>query len=395
MATAIDTTVLIETILLQSSVPELLLARDVVDTTYLCALTDADDRGFHFIAVQISDSRLAKFRTGAIDLRAIVTDPERPLRFAGWLPPGNEHLIDLVQVDEFIEDWLPESGFYLNAFEDEVSVEETVNEAIIRHAAVIVAGLNPPEAMGIRPVINADRLAECLNAFQSLVKRATKAVIRTLPDDLRANYADDAHVLQVFSFSYGSFNVHLAAKDNPDLFGSTIVGDAMKMIDGLMGLTQKSPDEALAGLKEQPKGLVLAAYEELMQFVAEQESAFTYRWSEPAHPVASGHKVTPVAAKAMIEILDSKEIEKTEPFTFTGRFTSVNTDITPRTWRARDLDDKRQTGELHENSTEILNGVTIRTQQYTFFCEERLLKPISGRAKSKLFLKSIKASPQQ
>lgn len=391
MATAIETAVLIETILLQSSVPELLLARDVVDTLYLCVLTDADDRGHHFIAVQISDARLAKFRTGGIDLRAILTEPERPLRFAGWLPPGDEKLIELGPADTFKEAWLPEEGFFLNAFEDEVSADNTVADAMARNAAVIVAGLNPPEARGAHPTINADRLADCLNAFQSLVKRATTAVIRTLPEASRGNYAEDAHVLQVFGFSYSSFNVHLSAKDRPDLFGATVVGDAMTLIDSLMGLTEKSPDEALAGLKQQ-KGLVLAAYEDLMKFVSEQESSFAYRWSEPARSVAFGHSVTPVAAKAMVQILDSKETEKTEPFTFTGRFTSVNTEVTPRSWRARDLELKPRRGVLHENSFDILDGATIRTEQYTFFCEERLVKPISGRSQPKLFLKSLKKS---
>jgi hypothetical protein len=378
----------IDTVLFETDAPEIVLSRDVVGAAYLCSLTALGRDGLHFLAVQISSERLASLRTGGIDLRSALLHPEIPTHYQGRMDGTDARTIHLEAIDDVPPEWLPDEGFLLSDFEEEVSEDEVVKEAMTKNAAVIVCRMNPPEARGTVPKVDVDRLAECLRSFQSLVRHATKHALSALSGSRRANYNEDAPVLQVFAFSPGSFNIHFESKHQADLLGSSIVGAAMQQVDELMALAAKSPDEALEGFKRN-KGHVLAAYHNLMRFVGDEDSPFTYRWSEPSMSTTRGESVSPAAARAMIAILDTRDTLRVEERVFHGRFTSVNTDRRPLSWAARDDEAKSHHGFLIDEAGHSLEGVTIRTQRYRFACEERLEKPASGRSSLRLYLKAV------
>ena len=156
-----------------------------------------------------------------------------------------------------------------------------------------------------------------------------------------------------------------------------------------MALTQLPPAEALKKL-EGNSGHVITAFESLLDLVATQESPMEYRWAEPAMGQAGGHQITPVEARAMVAVLQTTASLKVETVSFTGQFTSVNTDLAPFTWRAFDLDHKRRRGgRVHDEVPEILNGITIRDVPYVFVCDERLEKQVSGKVKPTLYLRHV------
>jgi hypothetical protein len=90
-----------------------------------------------------------------------------------------------------------------------------------------------------------------------------------------------------------------------------------------------------------------------------------------------------------VAIIEQEKTLLVEEHAFTGRFTSVQTDRHPFSWTARDSDDVRSFGTVHENSAEILSGVTIKKQQYAFSCDKRLVTTPSGDPVHRLFLKSL------
>jgi hypothetical protein len=92
------------------------------------------------------------------------------------------------------DEWLPDSGFLLSRFEEIVSNEELIREAVKRNAIVIVCGVNPPESRGSVPKIDADRWPRRIKDFQALVKCATRKVISRMPDTAKGNYLENAHV---------------------------------------------------------------------------------------------------------------------------------------------------------------------------------------------------------
>lgn len=377
----------IDTVLFETDTPELLLARDPFDSAYLCSLA-AEEPGNHlFLAIQISSDRLASLRSGEVDLLTVLLEPEILPYFTGrFILDAGSPTLNLEAVDTVQPDWLPNAGFFMSSA-GVASTEKVVTEAMRRNTAIVSCTLHPPEAQGTTAKINAERLSEWLHSVQSLVRYATRLALKGTSRTRLAQFGSDPFVLQVYGFSPGSFTVHFSSQEGADLVGLTPVGAGMKKIDELMSLLDTSPDktfEALAG----NSGHVVAAFESLLKFVAEQESPMEYRWAEPSMGLGRGHSVTPVAAKAMVAVLETTKSLKTETVEFEGQFTSVNTDNAPLSWRAIDLETGRKRhGRVHEDFPEALNGVTIRDTRYKLICEERLERYATGRTRPTLYLK--------
>lgn len=379
----------VETVLFKTDAPEIVLVRDTFESAYLCALVEVESDNYFYLAVKISNARLAAFRQGLYDLRTLLTEPENLPLFTGRMKPDAPKPTLLLEATESInQDWLPDPGFLLSDF-SYVSSEEVVTEAMRQNAAVVAYHLDPPESRDGLTRINADRLADWLEKMQVLATKATRLALRQLKTSKArlTQFGSAPARLQVYAFSHGSFTVHLASDAKADFVGRTAIAAGLKKIDELMALTQLPPEEALKKL-EGNSGHVLAAFESVLDLVATQESPLEYKWAEPAMGRASGYRISPVAAKAMVAVLKTTAALKTEPLSFVGYFTSVNTDSAPFTWRAIDIDGKHRKGYVHEDSPNVLNGITIRDVLHTLACDERLEKGATGKTRETLYLRS-------
>ena len=70
----------IERILDFCDVPQLFIARDAFDTTYLCLLYE-DEPSCLYTAIRISNDRLQSFLAGKADLRDLFDNPETPFEY--------------------------------------------------------------------------------------------------------------------------------------------------------------------------------------------------------------------------------------------------------------------------------------------------------------------------
>lgn len=113
--------VFIETVVLRLEGPELLLARDVVGTPYLCLLVSRDGNGDRFVAVQVSNHRYADVRCGRIDLRTAFTRPELKQHFAGFFARvDNRPAIALKVTGRFSERSLPVPNIFVTDFAEQL-----------------------------------------------------------------------------------------------------------------------------------------------------------------------------------------------------------------------------------------------------------------------------------
>src|SRR5262249_18359114 len=158
----------------------------------------------------------------------------------------------------------------------------------------------------------------------------------------------------VVAFSGGSFRVHFEAKGIADLFGGSIIGEAMKRVDDLMRLAQLPPDEMTRGF-ERHKGAELAAYRDFLRLVEDKDIPVSYQWAEPAQASAPAERISPDAARAIVALLDERKTS--DPFAFSGRFTAVNVDREPFSWSAMTAQGKHEHGLVHEDAGTALSGV--------------------------------------
>lgn len=102
----------IDTVLLETDLPEVAVAHDADGVAYVCALTSAKKSGLHYVAVAVSGERLAMLMAGDIDLRdVLVSLDSQPLH--GTIADGST-MLSLERMG-FPEEWLPEPGLFIQA----------------------------------------------------------------------------------------------------------------------------------------------------------------------------------------------------------------------------------------------------------------------------------------
>ena len=94
-------------------VPQILVAADATGTNYLCTLFKNDaESGYHYLAVQISEARLASFTDGQLDLREAYTHPEsEKALYLVTACQGLLNLSTLIKTRDVTEEMLPEAGY--------------------------------------------------------------------------------------------------------------------------------------------------------------------------------------------------------------------------------------------------------------------------------------------
>lgn len=96
-------------------VPQLFLAKDTMDTNYLCLLYNQDD-GYEYIGVQVSNIRLHTFLCGELDLKSAYMNPEQDNSLYHILVKDERIVADkLLQPEEISDAMLPDAGYYFDA----------------------------------------------------------------------------------------------------------------------------------------------------------------------------------------------------------------------------------------------------------------------------------------
>lgn len=363
--------------------PEVILAEDQLGSRYVCSLVSDSGEDWEFLCVPASDGRIDAFRAGDVDLRDVLSQPETKEYFVTRAPSGKMTGMELELVNEgqVHPDWLPDAGFFLELIgRERDTIEEEAQE---RNRAVIHWRLKPPEAE-LSTKIAAATLSEALRIFQRLVRHAYRKSIRTLDASTRANIdIARGQDLEVFSFSPGSFTVHMQSTLPADLFGKTEMSRALSMIDSVSEFADDA-DKAVGQLS-QIGGHFASAYKGLLLFVQKNESPFEYEWAEPGMPEAKRFGITSAQAKPLYEeITKRKELEK-EVILLLGSFNKI--DEKTRTWRIVSSDDNKE----YSGESEVdLAGITISTQTYRLRCEERLEEEVgTGREIPRLILQLV------
>ncbi len=111
--------------------PQLIVASDQFNVSYLCLLVECTEQVDKFLCVPISDSRLKAFYQESVDLRDIYENPESDELFYAdvWGEIKDIQLIPITR-ESLSDDWLPERDFYFK--KDNVSDKMLESRLIYR-----------------------------------------------------------------------------------------------------------------------------------------------------------------------------------------------------------------------------------------------------------------------
>ena len=111
----------IERILDFCDVPQLFIARDAFDTTYLCLLYE-DEPSCLYTAIRISNDRLQSFLAGKADLRDLFDNPETPFEYFDVEYDNDNYYFKPYVSARVGEERLPLSGYKMSGDEHEAVV---------------------------------------------------------------------------------------------------------------------------------------------------------------------------------------------------------------------------------------------------------------------------------
>ncbi|MCA3182384.1 MAG: hypothetical protein INH13_01965 [Cupriavidus sp.] len=120
----------IESVLLEYEGPQLLIAKDPSEVTFVGIAVPAPQDPHMFFGARISDEHLDELQTGRIDLYFAVTSAKRP-RYITFSFDGSSTLVKFSAFKKAIPpEWLPERGFFLELDEGAQAARTTVDIGI-------------------------------------------------------------------------------------------------------------------------------------------------------------------------------------------------------------------------------------------------------------------------
>lgn len=340
--------------------PELFVAKDNVNTKYLCLLVDTNENKPNYIVTPISTERLTFYLHGKLDLREVFQNSELRQWYIIKDVTSKCFEASFLEISEIPEEYLPDEGLYFQSS----TVEEKiiVNEALELNNTIIHFSLSDKnEAFNIQ----AEILGDFLKIFQNFVKFSFKKALLSIKNKLRKeldfpyNYS-----LYAFASSQGSFKVHLASKSQKDLFGNTKIDLAMDIIDSI---TQDVSEQEFIERLQKVKGHPLKSYKKLVEKIIKENIKLKYEWYSPGIKRINKRTIDKVFAQKIYDILIAKEELTLENKEFIGNLKQI--DVDKGNWRIHNLsDDNVYSGYAIDKK--LLEGLTVDTVIYKLTCNE-------------------------
>jgi hypothetical protein len=333
------------------------------------------ETGDDYFCVPISPHRLSQFRHGQLDLRTVLAEPEERRPARTFIPSNGKAqsaILELVPVDAPPDKWLPGPGFLLTTFIEPVAADyrEMVSLATSENRPILRLNLNPADGSH---AIDMDKLGEALLLFQNGVREAHQLVMQTVPNAIRkALSAPENHIYEALAFAGNSFEVHMRAKANADLFGHTAHISALQKLDEITSVVDNTP--AALDVARKNKGHFVSAISELMKFVASADTPLSYAWTAPQSSLVQAHVIRPEPARALYDALVSREELSRKDATFVGVFRKIDEDN--GAWRVKTNEGLSIKGQIAAEAKVSLHGLTIGTKQYRIVCREVLLETV-------------------
>jgi hypothetical protein len=358
---------------------------DDIGCEYIFFLTDDQNENLKYICTPISKKRLKEFRKGIVDLRTIFVEPEIKEFYQCEIQNFSDQtcFIDFFSSDDLPSSILPEQGFYLNEH-DEI-IDEIIKKAKELNKPILYASLEPPESQ-FETKIMADRLSHFLSAFQNMVKYAYKKTFKQVSTNIMSFKQEDAHKLQVFGFTEGSFTVMFEPLDAGDIFGSCFaIESSFEKIDEIVDVI--SDNEATLNILKKNKGHLVSAYIRLLKFISENNTTFEYKWATPIFNKSKKNRISQNDAKPLLDFLTSTEDISSETIIFTGYI--IRADKKNNTWKILNDEDKKEyAGKVKDGVPLSLEGVVIGSVKYQFICEEKI-EEVLGTGKEQKIIQLI------
>jgi len=369
-------------ILIYYDLPELFLAKDNIETKYICLRTP-DEVKPSYVSLPVSNKKLHDIQIGSIDLRNAFAKSE----MGYWLI---SNFIDDAYLLSNRMDWsslpnelLPEEGYFLEKPTDIDPV--MIRESNEKYNTILHLSLSdrPGEES-----IQIDILSDFIKSFQNLIKYTYKKEISQFRKPIRETLDQPGnYLMRAFAASPGSFNLHLEATTTPNLFGENNIERALEKVD--LMFNEYGTEEEVIDILRGFKGHSVNNFRKILELILRDNIHFEYKWVSQSNIKIKRKTINPIYAYKLIELLKTKNDLSQEIREFIGYVHQA--DVDKGNWRIVNIEDNKEYSGISELTK--LEGITLETVKYKFTCEEVIEEyKVSGKEEIKYKLISFEST---
>lgn len=369
-----NTIITIDRVLVYYDLPQVFVGKDAVGSLYLCLLEESQEEYDEYLGISISQYRLFELLAGKIDLRSVYLHPE----IKNYYVIRGYEEFDVVESKNFIDESdLPADDFFIHYDLDP-------DDIIYRE----VSALNKPVFhIGVvdehsRPDVDVEVLGKVLISFKGMYSNAMPKLGVTGSRSLRA-FVDQA----------ASFNLHVYADVEPDLFGTSNVDKVFAHIDKM--LSYSDTDEYVDCLRK-VRGYSLNHYRNLIETLISNKSTLKYKYKTAeldSVPVENYINVTTL--NNIREMLQRNADLNKEDVELKGHFTALSADRLTWTFEVIDEEGKRKKYSGKVEDKDLLDGVTLLSKEYRILCVALTkVTEVANKEKTEYLIEDITDSPQ-
>ena len=333
--------------------PVLYCCKNAAGHLYLVVAAAANEQGEIWIFAGVSDTRLARIRSGAIDLHDAFADPEDGSLLQVTVPYGDNTELQIISVnpDQIPQDMLPMPDERLNLQTETLPrLRDPKEFAVSSRQETVTISLNFPDIPRTEAPIASlslifKGLQDVLNTIGTVQANAQK------PNE-QIKKSMQASLLEVGA---GSFDIRLASTELVEIFGDSKFGDA---IDELLKLLEAGNDQdQLKALLDPIKARVIKDYEKFLKTLSGSIIDGNIIWTSPG--LDRGRSARLSKSRIQEVLVTLQEYQEETPFTFkiTGTLTAVH--LRRKTFEMETIEEERYKGTISDNAMDAVSTATL------------------------------------
>ena len=333
--------------------PVLYCCQNAAGHLYLVVAAAANEQGEIWLFTGVSDTRLARIRSGAIDLHDAFADPENGSLLQVTDPYNENTEVEIVpiQPNQIPQDMLPMPDERLNLKTETLpKLRDPKEFAVSSRQDTLTMSLNFPGIPRTEAPIAAlslifKGLQDVLNTIGTIQAKAQR-----MSEQIKKSMQ-----VSLLEVGAGSFEVRLASTELVEIFGESKFGES---IDELLKLLEAGNDQdQLKALLDTAKSRVLNDYITFLKTLSGSIIDGSITWTSP-HPDRGG-RASLSKSKIQEVLVTLQEYQDETPFIFeiTGMLTAVH--LRKRTFEIETIEEGRYNGTISEDAIDAVRTATL------------------------------------
>ncbi|MBI5668432.1 hypothetical protein FBR06_10570 [Betaproteobacteria bacterium PRO4] len=308
--------------------PLLFACRNASDNLYLVVLEDEEDEFENWLYASMSPARFAQVRSGGIDLYNAFKNAEDGFVFLVKLYRDRQipSVITKVPTDQLQDEQLPESGEALNL---ETATLEKKEISVQRRAAQLYR-----EYVEMALEFPGQRRTEAPISVLSDIMRYLQDTLISIGHTISDFHKDsksptrdlvEKMELALLDVSAGSFKLEMASIEQSDMFGDTLLGDALQELARIIAIG--SNEEELQSAFTELKSSVPKDYLKLLKSIRNSRiDRANLRWASANGQRVGESVLTSPTVISTIDTIEQMVVTETNFIRVTGKLTGAFTD---------------------------------------------------------------------